>query len=143
MAKKAARFTAIDYLIRFALALVLVLATYNPTPYSYLDWVMGALNNSAIDAIHFFLGVVLIIGWFMLIRATLNSLGGTGLVLGVALISTLVWLLYDIGLLEGSSLSFVTWITLVGISALLAVGLCWAHLWRALTGQYSVDDVDD
>ena len=143
MPKKEQRFSGADFLVRFLLALILVLATYNPTSYSYVDWVTGALGNGDVDAVHFFVGVVILIGWVMLVRATLSSLGTLGLLLGVALIGTLVWVLYDIGLLTGSSVTFFTWIALVGISALLAVGLCWANLWRSLTGQYSVDEVED
>lgn len=143
MARKEKRFSGADFLLRFLLALILVLATYNPTPYSFIDWVAGAVGNAEVDAVHFFVGVVMLIGWVMLVRATLNSLGSLGLLLGVALIGTLVWVLYDIGLLTGSSLAFFTWIALIGISALLAVGLCWANIWRSLTGQYSVDEVED
>jgi hypothetical protein len=143
MARNEKRFTGADFALRFLLALILVLATYNPTPYSFVDWVAEAVGNSDLDAVHFFVGVVILIGWVMLVRATLNSLGSLGLLLGVALIGTLVWLLYDIGLLTGSSFAFFTWIALIGISALLAVGLCWASLWRSLTGQYSVDEVED
>jgi len=143
MEKKEKRFTVSDYFIRLGLALVLVLATYNPTSYSFIDWIVDAIGEGEVGALHFFVGVVLIVGWFMLVRATMNSLGVVGLALGAALIGTLVWLLYDVGLLTGSSLSFFSWIALIGISVLLAVGLCWAHLWRALTGQYSVEDIDD
>jgi NAD(P)-dependent dehydrogenase (short-subunit alcohol dehydrogenase family) len=31
----------------------------------------------------------------------------------------------------------------VCLAALLAVGLSWAHIWRRLTGQYAVDEIDD
>jgi hypothetical protein len=40
-------------------------------------------------------------------------------------------------------MAYYTWIVLVGLAAILTVGLSWSHIWRRLTGQYTVDDVDD
>ncbi len=37
----------------------------------------------------------------------------------------------------------ITWLSLLVIALILGVGLSWAHIRRALTGQYSVDDVED
>ncbi len=36
----------------------------------------------------------------------------------------------------------VTWISLVCLAALLTIGLSRAHIWRRLTGQFDVDEVD-
>jgi hypothetical protein len=144
MAKKDSnRFTFGDFVIRLILALVLVLATYNPTSYSFIDWVRTSLNNEGLGAVHAFVGVVLLIGWVILFTATFNSLGGLGLGLGIAFVAALIWLLYDVGLLSGSGFAFYTWLALIGLSAILALGLCWAHVWRSLTGQLNVDEVDD
>jgi hypothetical protein len=70
-------------------------------------------------------------------------MGGFGLTLGVAVFAALIWLLVDLGILSGSGMAYYTWIILVGLAAILAVGLSWSHIWRRLTGQYTVDDVDD
>ena len=141
---KASRpFTLVSLLLRFALALLLVLATYNPTAYSFIDWFWRALNGGTLDAIHFFIAVLLVAGWSILIRATFNAMGGFGLTLGVAIFATLIWLLIDLGILSGSGMDYYTWIVLVGLAAILTVGLSWSHIWRRLTGQYTVDDVDD
>lgn len=136
-------FSFADFVIRFVLALVLVLATYNPSPYSFVDWCYAAWMNDTLGSVHFFVGVTLAIGWVILFTATMNSLGGLGVTLGAVFIGALIWLLYDVGLLAGSSVAFFTWLVLIGLGAILAVGLCWAHIWRALTGQYNVDEVDD
>ncbi len=53
------RFTLVSFLLRFALALLLVLATYNPTAYSFIDWFWRALSAGTLDAIHFFVAVLL------------------------------------------------------------------------------------
>jgi hypothetical protein len=54
-----------------------------------------------------------------------------------------VWLLTDIGWLDVSSVFSATWVGLICVAALLAVGLSWSHVWRRLTGQFEVDDGDD
>ncbi len=128
--------------LRFILASLLVLATYNPSGYSFADWVWDAWNGDGLGPVHYLAGVVLLIGWIVLIQATLNSLGPLGLLLGAALLGALVWLLFDLGVLAGSGVSFYTWIVEVCLGALLAVGLVWSHLWRRLTGQVDVDDFD-
>ena len=86
--------------------------------------------------------VLLVIGWVILLRATFNLLGAIGLVLGTALLGTLVWLLFDFGVLTGSSVSFYAWVSEVCLGALLALGLCWSLVWRRLTGQVDIDDFD-
>ena len=47
------------------------------------------------------------------------------------------------GLLKADSVDAIAWIVLVCLAGVLAIGLSWAHIWRRLTGQYSVDDTDD
>jgi hypothetical protein len=41
--------------------------------------------------------------------------------------------------LRADSVTSVSWIILVSIAFLLAVGVSWSHLWRRLTGQLEVD----
>jgi len=130
------------FVIRFLLATGLVLVTYNPSGYSFYDWFAAAWDSGGPGAPHYFVAVLLLIGWVVLLRATFNSLGALGLVLGTALLGTLVWLLFDLGLLTGSSVSFYTWISIFCVSALLALGLSWSHIWRRLTGQVDIDDFE-
>ncbi len=135
-------FTLFSYLWRFAATLILVLATYNPTGYSYFEWVRAAINDPSGDfgALHVFVGVLLVIGWTILLVATRSSLGTLGVVLGAALMAALVWLLIDFGLLHADSVTAVTWITLVCLAALMALGLSWSYIWRRLTGQVDITD---
>lgn len=128
------------FLVRLAAALVLVLATYNPTPFSYYDWVTSALGMGALGALHFFVGVLIIIGWTIFAVASLKSLGPIGLALGAAFFATLVWLLLDFGILNLDSAATVTWVVLICLAGLLAIGVSWSHIWRRLTGQLEVDE---
>ena len=59
------------------------------------------------------------------------------------LLGAIIWLLVDIGLLRAESVSAVTWIVLVAIAMILAIGVSWSHFWRRITGQINVEDVDD
>lgn len=138
-------FNFLSFTWRVVASLFLVLATYNPTAYSYWDWVRTAMSGegSGLGPQHFVVGVVLLIGWVILLAATQRSLGFLGLLLGGALLGGVVWLLVDIGWLNVDSVSSATWIGLICISILLAVGLSWSHVWRRLTGQFEVDDGDN
>ena len=140
--RRTERLTLSGFALRFAAATVLVLGTYNPSGYSFAEWVHGSWSHGGLGAPHFFVAVVLLIGWVILVRATFNSLGALGLALGGALLGTLTWLLYDWGVLTGSSLTFYTWLAEICLGALLAIGLCWSLIWRQLTGQVEVDRVD-
>lgn len=133
-------FTLLSFAWRLAASLLLVLATYNPSGYSFFHWVTGAESRGAE---HFVVGVVVVIGWVILFAATKRSLDTLGMVLGVLLLAGLVWLFIDLGLLSLDSTSTITWVILVCIAALLAIGLCWSHVWRRLTGQFEVDDDDN
>jgi hypothetical protein len=135
-------FGALSFLWRLIASAVLVVATYNPTGYSYFHWVRNAPSGTGLGPEHFVAGMVLVIGWVILLIATQRSLGTLGLALGVALLGGIVWLFVDIGWLSLSSVSAITWIVLVCLSVLLSIGLSWSHVWRRITGQYEVDDDD-
>ncbi len=128
-------------LARFVAALAMVFATYNPSGYSYYDWVNDALPAFSVPMI--FLGVVLLIVWTVFIRATLRSLGALGLVLAAAFFGTLLWMVIDWGWIPADNVTAVTWIVLVALSGVLAVGMSWSHIRRRLSGQADMDDVDE
>jgi hypothetical protein len=136
--KKVSReFTIVSFIWRLAASLVLVLLTYNPSGFSFFHWLARA---DSLGAEHFVAGIMLAIGWVILITAAKRSLDTLGLVLGILLLGGLVWLLIDFGLLSLDSVSAFTWVILLCLAALLAVGLSWSHIWRRMTGQFEVDD---
>ena len=129
--------------IRFLMALALVLLTYNPSGFSYVHWFRGALAEGSAGPEHYFVGVVLIIGWVMFIRATFRSLGGIGILLGAAFLGTLMWVLTAYKIVPADSTTAIIWMTLICMAGLLAVGMSWSHIRRRLSGQYDVDDVTE
>ena len=136
-------FNFFSFLWRLVSSLILVMVTYNPTPYSYVGWLKLARATSALGPEHFVVGVVLLIGWMILLAATQRSLGTFGLLLGSGLLGGVVWLLSDMGWINISTVSAATWAGLFCLAALLAVGLSWSHVWRRLTGQFEVDGGND
>lgn len=140
----AREFNATSFLWRLVVSLILVIATYNPSGYSYLNWLRNAMSGPVRDLgpEHFVVGMALVIGWTVFVVATKKSLGTVGFVLGAALIGGIVWWLTSIGLVQVGSGSALTWVSIVCLAVLLAVGLSWSHVWRRLTGQYEVDDDD-
>jgi hypothetical protein len=75
--------------------------------------------------------------------ATWRALGTLGVTLAGIVLAALIWLLFDIGLLEQKSVSAITWIALFCLATILAIGVSWSHVWRRITGQINVEDVDD
>lgn len=135
-------FTLFGFMWRFLAVFCLVVATYNPTKYSYYQWLSDAVTGSAgnLGAVHFFVGALGVVGWVILLVATRSSLGTVGVIMGAVVMATLVWLLVDLGWLQADSVTSATWIVLICLSALLAIGLSWSHMWRGLTGQVDVTD---
>lgn len=131
------------FLWRLIAALALVLLTYNPSGQSAYHWITSAIADSAFGPLHLLLVAVLLIGWVVYWIATWRALGTLGVALAGLLLGALVWLLFDIGLLKAESMSVITWISLVCLAAVLAVGVSWSHVWRRFTGQINVEDVDD
>ncbi len=138
MAKK---FDVVSFLLRVVLSILLVFGTYNPTDYSYVSWVFG--GGAGFEPVTALVGILLLIAWIVFLRATFLALGWLGVILGAAFFACVIWLLIDLGWLSLESTGMITWLSLVMIALILAVGLYWAHIRRALTGQYSVDDVED
>lgn len=127
------------FAIRWGAAVLLVLATYNPSGYSWYHWATGAIAAGGLGAVHVFFGVVLVAGWAIFVVATGRSLGAFGVVIGAVLIGTAIWLLSEAGLVRAESARAVLWLALIALATLLAVGLSWSHIWRRLSGQLEVD----
>jgi NADH:ubiquinone oxidoreductase subunit K len=131
------------FLVRLIGALALVLITYNPSGHSAWHWVSDAISQSAFGPVELILIAVLLIGWAVYWIASWRALGVLGVVLIAVLLGALVWLLVDIGWISTESDSAITWIMLVTIAFMLAIGVSWSHIWRRMTGQINVEDVND
>lgn len=133
-----------NYLLRLAFALVVVFATYNPEGYSYFDWAIKPLfeDIGSFSVLKALVGLTLLIGWIILIRATFNALGFFGTLLAVAFFVLLVWLIIDQFDLSTDSLRVISYIVGFVIAAVLSIGVSWSHLRRKLTGQVDTDEIE-
>ena len=127
-------------LIRWAFAFVLLAATYNPTPYNFVVWARQNLDTQL--PVVLLLGLLLMIGYIVYLRATLRSIGAIGMVLVAAVVGALVWVLYDWGWLTLENSALNLWIGIFALSAVLGIGLSWSIMRRRISGQADVDDID-
>lgn len=141
------RFSWTNFLLRLVFALVLVFVTYNPEKLSYYHWAIAPLldgeDDTSVTVLQLFLGVVLLIGWVIFLRATMRALGAIGLVLAIAFFGTLLWLVVDVGLVSAENSRALSYLVLLGLAGVLSTGLSWSHIRRRLTGQLDVDETDD
>ncbi len=134
-------FDAGSLVLRWLFAAALVFGTYNPTSFSYVSWVFS--GDTEFGPVPALVGVFLLIAWIVFLRATFLSLGWLGIILGAALFGCVIWLFVDLGWLSLDSTSAISWLALVLLSMILALGMSWSHIRRRLTGQFDVDDLED
>ena len=128
------------FLLRLILALIVVFATYNSEGTSYYHWVYEDLAD--FTALKAFIGVILLIGWIILLRATFGSLGFIGVVLAIAFFGLAIWLIIDVMGLSTDNQRVITYIIGIMIACVLSIGVSWSHVRRRLTGQIDTDTVD-
>jgi len=135
------RFSLLGFALRIALALALVFLTFNPSGYSYFHWVRG--NFPGLTPGQAVLGIVLLILWIFLWRSMMQAVGSLGLALMAALTAALVWLFASWGWLDVANATVMTWVALAALGIILGIGMSWAIIRRELTGQASVDEIED
>ena len=123
--------------LRVVLALVLVLATFNPSGWSFYHWISAA--PTGITAVKAFAAVLLLIGWLVCLRTAYVALGLIGAVLLAALLATVVWMLIDYHVIDVAGRSALVWIGLAIAGIVLGLGLSWSLIRARATGQVEVD----
>ena len=128
------------FIWRLLFAMALVLLTFNPTGHSYYHWLAdGFPSVLPLEAV---VGILLLIGWGFFVRSTLAAMGALGVGLMVALFAAIVWWVISRGWLDVGNRSAMAWIVLLALGLVLGVGMSWSHIRRRLSGQASVDRVD-
>ena len=138
--------SAAGLLLRVVGALVLVYATFNPTGRSYFHWALAPLIGAGAPsggstALKFLVGIVLLIGWVVVLQATRRSIGVAGAVLALALCGGLIWLLVEQHVVSPTGSAAIAHIALIAIGLVLGVGMSWSLVSRRLTGQVDTDRV--
>ena len=128
------------FIVRFIFAIIVVFATYNPEGHSYFHWIYEDLP--AFSVLKAFIGVVLLICWIILIRATLGSLGAIGIILAAAFFGLAIWLIIDVFGLSTDSFRVIAYIISIMLASVLSIGISWSHVRRRLSGQVDTDEVE-
>lgn len=134
------RFGWDSFIMRFIFATVIVFATYNPEGMSYYDWIKDEFPTFTVYK--GFVGVILLIGWIILLRATIGSLGAIGILLAIAFFGLLIWLMFDVFGIPTDSIRVVTYIIQVMIICVLSIGVSWSHIRRRISGQVDTDEIE-
>lgn len=133
--------TKMNILLRWVFAFLLLALTFNPTDFNYISWSVSHLETDL--PLIVLLGLILLIGYIIYLRATLRSIGGFGMFLILAVVAALLWVLYDWGLLSLENRNLNTWLGIFALSCVLGIGLSWSIVRRQLSGQADIDDVDE
>lgn len=118
---------------RIFFSVALVLLTWNPSGWSYVDWALR--DRASLDALKVFVGLVMLGGWAFCVRAAWISLGTFGVVLVGALVATLIWMLVQYGFISARDTSTLVWLALIAVGIVLGVGMSWAKVRQRATGQ--------
>lgn len=129
------------FFLRWLIAFFLLSMTFNPTSFNYAKWV--SLNYSEQLPLAVLLGLLLLVGYIIYLRATLRSIGAFGMFLVMSIIGALLWVLYDFGLLDLENQTMNTWLGIFALSVVLGIGLSWSLIRRQLSGQVDMDDVEE
>lgn len=128
------------FFVRFVCALVVVFATYNPEGLSYYHWAVERLSEFSV--LKAFIGVILLVGWIILIRATLGSLGTIGILLSIAFFGLAIWLIIDVLGLSADNARVISYIIQLMLAGVLSIGVSWSHVRRRISGQVDTDELD-
>ncbi|MEZ5752291.1 MAG: DUF6524 family protein [Paracoccaceae bacterium] len=129
------------FLIRWAIAFVLLAATWNPTQFNFINWSIHNWQDQL--PVTVLMGLILLIVYTVYMRATLRSIGALGMALVMAVFGALIWVLIDWGVLQPGNAIINQWLAILAASLVLGIGLSWSIFRRRISGQADVDDVDE
>jgi hypothetical protein len=124
---------------RWLAALFLVFATYNPSGYSYCDWIADIGGGHWI--LKALVSVVLVIAYATFVLATLRSLGRLGVATWVTFFSSIVWLMINIGIIQTLNVRMFVTFALIILANVFAVGVSWSYIRLRLSGQADTNNV--
>lgn len=126
------------FLVRWLVAIILLTVTFNPTDLNFVTWATASWNEQTSLVVLF--GLILLVIYVVFLTAVLRGIGALGVTLVLAVIVALVWVLLDLGWLSIEKPGAMTWVAILALSVVLAVGMYWGILWRRISGQIEVDD---
>jgi hypothetical protein len=127
------------FVARWLAALFLVFATYNPSGYSYCDWIADLGGGQWV--LKALVTIILIIAYGTFILATLRSLGVLGIVTWFLFFSSIAWLMVNIGLIHMPSARTLVTLGLIISANVFAIGVSWSYIRLRLSGQADTNNV--
>lgn len=131
MAGATARFRFIDFFVRWLFIFSLSVAIYNPTGYSYVDWLL--IPDSEYVPLKIFIGLSLASLLWFIHAMSLRVLSRRGFLVGAVMLTAAAWALDNLGLLPRSTM-FLTVLMQAGFAAWHAVGLSLAFVRQQASG---------
>ncbi|MDZ4393235.1 DUF6524 family protein [Cypionkella sp.] len=128
-------------ILRWLGAFILLSATYNPTEWNFTRWAEANWSNQM--PLTILLGLLLGVGYMIYIGATLRSIGAFGIILVAAIVGALVWVLIDYQILTLQNPQLNLWLGIFALSVVLGIGLSWSIIRQRLSGQATVDEVQE
>ncbi len=135
------KFSFSSFGLRFLFSIILIFSSFNPEEYSYYHWVEQSFPSLSVEQA--FVGVALIIGWVIFLRATIRSLGIIGIILSALFFGLLIAMLFKWGWLDLEAGKLVSYVVEILLAVVLALGMSWSHLRKRWSGQLDTDDVDE
>jgi hypothetical protein len=126
------RFRLSSFLVRWLALTALVMATYNPSGYSYYHWLFTPSGESL--TAKYLIGSILSLVYLPLIVTVLRALGISISLLLISSLTALYFFITDFIPIDPSSI-FLTMFVLISISAFLAIGISFAFVRQRLAGQ--------
>jgi len=118
---------------------VLCYAVWNPSGVSVYHMLIG---DEAAGSTKLLVGVVFFIIFGLFSNATYRALGKWGLTLYLVLVGSVLYFLYEHGMLGQENVGLLKDVAPFLIALLLAVGSQGANIYRAITGRVVVEDAD-
>ena len=126
-------------LARFLFTLTLVLATYNPTGYSFFHWATDF--GAGLPSLKVMVGVTLVMIYYVMFRVVFAAFRQSGLIVSFLVV---VLCVVELGNVFAAQQSQNSWqfyvlasqyVTLFIVAIVLSLGVSWSHLIERLTGQ--------
>lgn len=132
MAGAARGFGVADFFIRFLGIFALIIATYNPTGYSFFHWAIE--EGYAYIEVKIFIGLTLFLLHTYIAGIVRRAFGTVGILLAILFFVSLLWALDSQQLLPESWTSLAMLVEVI-VSAIAAAGLSFVILWTQVSGQ--------
>jgi hypothetical protein len=124
------------FFTRWLMSGALVFGAYNPSGFSYYDWVVK--SPESLSPVQVFTGILILSVAVAFLRNTFLSLGYLGTATVLVLIMMAIVLGVGLGIVDFKDVTFSAYMAEVWISLTIAIGGSWAYAQRKLSGERDV-----